>query len=143
MRGDLDAHQRPGLLEANILETGGASGLLVATLDRLSGALHVLERLWSYGAVVYAADGGRGVGDDPLRTALRQMRGVFAQLVRAMLVKRMRDGRRAKRAAGGKPSGSYPFGHSKTGPCTENKSLLPYSASCATSHCPGTPSPPN
>lgn len=42
--------------------------------------------------------------------------GAFAQLDRAMLVKRLRDGREAKTRAGGKPTGRYPYGWSKDGP---------------------------
>lgn len=39
--------------------------------------------------------------DDPMRTAIRQVMGTFAQLDRALLVKRLRDGGAAKARAGG------------------------------------------
>jgi DNA invertase Pin-like site-specific DNA recombinase len=45
-----------------------------------------------------------------MRTALRQVVGVFAELERRMVVKRLRDGRSAKTRAGRKAVGSYAFG---------------------------------
>ena len=48
--------------------------------------------------------------DDPMRTAMRQMAGVFAQLERGLVVKRLRDGRATKRANGGWPGGGVPYG---------------------------------
>lgn len=71
------------------------------------------------GVQVHSADVGkvaRDDPDDPMRTAMRQMAGVFAELDRAMTVKRVRDGRKAKKAKGGHPSGSYPYGFCKAGP---------------------------
>jgi DNA invertase Pin-like site-specific DNA recombinase len=54
--------------------------------------------------------------DDPMRTAMRQMMGVFAQLDRAMVVARMRAGRRAKEAKGGYAGkGSPRFGQRSEG----------------------------
>lgn len=55
---------------------------------------------------------------------MRQMAGVFAELDRAMTVKRLRDGRKAKAAKGGHPSGSYPFGFSKQGPVPNEQRVL-------------------
>jgi DNA invertase Pin-like site-specific DNA recombinase len=48
--------------------------------------------------------------DDPMRTAIRQMRGVFAQLERGLIRQRMAKGRREKRAQGGYVAGSPRFG---------------------------------
>ena len=45
-----------------------------------------------------------------MRTAMRQIAGVFAALERATIAKRMRDGCRAKAAAGGHSGGSAPYG---------------------------------
>lgn len=55
---------------------------------------------------------------------MRQMAGVFAQLDRAMTVKRLRDGRRAEAAKGGHASGSYPYGFSKAGPIAHEQRVL-------------------
>ncbi|MCA1702756.1 MAG: recombinase family protein, partial [Actinobacteria bacterium] len=50
-----------------------------------------------------------------MRTALRQMVGVFAELDRRMVVKRLRDGRAAKAGTGRKVTGSYPYGYAGAG----------------------------
>ena len=50
-----------------------------------------------------------------MRTAIRQVMGVFAELDRKMVAKPLRDGRLAKAAAGRKAVGDYPFGYSSTG----------------------------
>lgn len=53
--------------------------------------------------------------DDSMRTAMRQVQGVFAQLDRAMITKRLRDGRKAKAAAGKHSVGEYAYGYTGTG----------------------------
>lgn len=78
-------------------------GVVISDLTRLSRALTTQEVLlgsvWTSGGTVFTSD-GREVPeddpDDPFRAAVRQMMGVFAQLDRAMISKRLRDGRRAK-----------------------------------------------
>ncbi len=62
--------------------------------------------------------------DDPMRTAMRQMAGVFAELDRRLIIKRLRDGRRAKAAQGGKAVGRYPFGWSKEGEVVREQRVL-------------------
>jgi DNA invertase Pin-like site-specific DNA recombinase len=119
LSGTLDAADRPGLACAlDALSDGTADGLLVARLDRLARSLAVQEAAlaaaWRLGASVFTVDGGEvheDDPDDPMRTAMRQMRGVFAQLDRGQVVKRMRDGRRAKAATGRKSVGAYAFGY--------------------------------
>ena len=51
----------------------------------------------------------------PMRTAMRQMVGVFGGLDRRLITRRLRDGRRAKAAQGGKAVGRYPFGWAEDG----------------------------
>ena len=73
-----------------------------------------LAAAWRLGATVFTVDGGEvheDDPDDPMRTAMRQMRGVFAQLDRSQVVKRLRDGRRAKAASGRKAVGAYAYGY--------------------------------
>jgi hypothetical protein len=53
--------------------------------------------------------------DDPMRTALRQVAGVFAKLDRHMVVKRLRDGRTAKSSDGRKAVGQYAYGYIGSG----------------------------
>ncbi|MEV7797476.1 recombinase family protein [Microbacterium foliorum] len=117
--GTLDAAQRDGLMSAlTRLQDGDADALLVARLDRLARTLTVQEavlaQVWRHNRAVYSADLGEVMQDDPddpMRTAMRQMAGVFAQLDRGMVVKRMRDGRKAKAAAGGRSVGPAPYGY--------------------------------
>jgi DNA invertase Pin-like site-specific DNA recombinase len=110
---------RPGLGRAlDAVRTGEADGLVVRDLDRLARSVTVQEavlaELWRRDEVqVFAATTGqvlRDDPDDPYRTAMREMAGVFAGLERRMLVKRMRDGRKAKAARGGHAVGAPPYG---------------------------------
>lgn len=96
-----------------------ADGLVVYSLDRLARTLTtqegILGHIWDAEARVFSVtDGGEILEDDPddpMRTAMRQMRGVFSQLERAMISKRMREGRRRKGEQGGFAYGSPPFGY--------------------------------
>jgi DNA invertase Pin-like site-specific DNA recombinase len=99
-----------------------ADGLVLARLDRLARALTVQEAtlavLWRSGIEVFTADAGRILRDDPddpMRTALRQVVGVFSELERRLVVKRLRDGRSAKEALGRKSVGAYSFGYRGSG----------------------------
>lgn len=116
--GTRDAWERPGLTDAlTMLENGSAEGIVVHRLDRLARSLTVQEGvlaiIWKHGAHVFSVDTGpvlRDDPDDPMRTAMRQMAGVFAELERAMLVKRLRDARKHKASLGGHAVGGSPFG---------------------------------
>jgi DNA invertase Pin-like site-specific DNA recombinase len=127
---------RPGLLDAlNAIESGEATGVVVHNLDRLARTLTVQESVlalvWSHGGSAHAVNLGevqRDDPDDPYRTAMRQMAGVFAQLERAMIVKRMRDGRRRKRQLGGYAGdGPPPYGYA-----CEDGQLVPVPSEQAT-----------
>lgn len=122
--GATDAIDRPGLSAALLaLEyPPDAEGIVVARLDRLARALTVQEAAlavaWRAGGRVFAADTGeitRDDPDDPMRTAMRQVVGVFAELDRRMVVKRLRDGRAAKAATGRKATGAYAYGTTGAG----------------------------
>jgi DNA invertase Pin-like site-specific DNA recombinase len=89
----------------------------VAKLDRLARSLTgqeaALAHAWKQEARVFAADHGEILEDDPddpMRTAMRQMVGVFGELERAMIAKRLRDGRKLKAERGGFAYGSPPLG---------------------------------
>lgn len=117
LTGTLDAVDRPGL-SAALAAIGPSVALLVPRLDRLARTLTIQEGClavaWQSGAAVYAADIGevpRDDPDDPLRTALRQILGVIGQLDRAMTIKKLRDGRRAKAATGRHAVGAYAYGY--------------------------------
>lgn len=118
--GKSEGHDRPGITEAlQILSTSRADGLVIGggTLDRLARQLTVQEAIlamiWRDGGRVFTTGAGEVLQDDPddpMRTAMRQMQGVFAELDRSMIVKRMRDGRRAKATTGRHSVGSYRYG---------------------------------
>lgn len=116
--GAKEAVDRPGLSDALLaIREREADGLLIPRLDRLARALTVQEAtlaiVWRDGARVFAADTGeilKDDPDDPMRTAMRQVVGVFAELDRRMVVKRLRDGRAAKSLTGRKYVGAYAYG---------------------------------
>lgn len=121
--GAKEAADRPGLSAAlSALQAGEAEGLVTAKLDRLARSLTVQEAalavVWRSGGRVFTAESGevhQNDPDDPMRAALRQVVGVFAELDRATTVKRLRDGRAAKAAAGRHATGSYAYGYEGQG----------------------------
>ena len=122
--GKSDGPDRPGLVEALQLvrRPPEAEGIIVGKLDRLARKVTVQEAIlgliWSDGGKVFTAEDGEvreDDDDDPMRTAIRQMRGVFAELDRRTIVKRLRDGRKMKAAEGKHAVGSYAFGYEAVG----------------------------
>lgn len=114
---DMDA-ERPVYADAlAMIAEGEADVLVIYSIDRIARKLTTQEALlaaaWRVEADVHAFHGGhipQDDPDDPFRTAMRQMMGVFAQLDKAMLTKRMRDGKAKKRARGEFAGGRRPFG---------------------------------
>jgi DNA invertase Pin-like site-specific DNA recombinase len=110
--------ERPGLMDAlQWIADNRADGILAPNLDRLARELTVQEAVlsyvWAIGGRVFTADHGEHLEDDasdPMRTAMRQMRGVFHQLDRGLIIKRLTEGRAAKGAKGGYAYGSPRFG---------------------------------
>jgi DNA invertase Pin-like site-specific DNA recombinase len=122
--GAKKAALRPGLTDALLmLKDKQAQGLVVRDLDRLAREITVQEavlaevwqRLDAYMFTAVAGEVLRDDPDDPMRTGMRKMVGVFHDLERGMIVKRLRDGRAAKAAKGEHSVGSYPYGWCKTG----------------------------
>lgn len=122
--GKADVADRPALVEAleMLRKPPEADGLVVANMTRLARELTIQEAIlahvWADGGKVFAADQGeilKDDPDDPMRTAMRQMQGVFAQLDRAMTTKRLRDGRKMKAAAGKHAVGQYQYGYTGVG----------------------------
>lgn len=129
--GTTDAVDRPGLACALGALPDDADAVIVARLDRLARSLTVQEAIlamiWRDGGTVLSVDQGEVMQDDPddpMRKAMRQMVGVFAELDRALVMKRLRDGRKAKAAAGGKAVGRYPFGWSRDGEVEREQAVL-------------------
>lgn len=115
--GALPVAARPGLAAAlDMIRTGEADVLLLPKLDRLARTLSVQEAalasVWAQGGRVFLPEGEvlRDDPDDPMRTAMRQMMGVFSQLERGMISARLRAGRAAKATAGGYAYGSPLYG---------------------------------
>ncbi|MDV9186817.1 recombinase family protein [Streptomyces sp. SR27] len=110
--------EREGLMEAmEWIADGRADGILAPNLDRLARELTVQEAVlaytWALGGRVFTADHGEHLEDDendPMRTAMRQMRGVFHQLDRGLIRKRLSDGRTTKGEQGGYAYGAPRFG---------------------------------
>lgn len=121
--GTCEAADRRGLTAAlEALRADQADVLVVFTLDRLARSLTVQEAAlglaWGAGARVFSVDAGevhQDDPDDPMRTALRQMLGVFAQLERGMVTSRLRRGKAAKKAAGGYVGGRVSYGKRPAG----------------------------
>jgi DNA invertase Pin-like site-specific DNA recombinase len=118
--------ERPGLMDAVAwIADGRADGILAPNLDRLARELTVQEAVlsyvWALAGRVFTADHGEHLEDDasdPMRTAMRQMRGVFHQLDRGLIVKRLTEGRTAKGSKGG-----YAYGAPRYGQRAEGKTL--------------------
>lgn len=127
LSGTLDAQDRPALTEAlAAIADGQADALVVARLDRLARVLTVQEgvlaQVWKHGGRVFTTEGGEVLADDPedpARTAMRQMMGVFAQLERGMIAARLRAGRRLKAERGG-----YAYGAPHYGARAEDRALV-------------------
>jgi DNA invertase Pin-like site-specific DNA recombinase len=121
--GKVDALDRDGFACAvDEITNRRADGVVVARLDRLARQLTTQEAalayLWKLEASLFTADAGEVLPDDPddpMRTAIRQVFGVFAELDRKMVSKRLRDGRSAKAATGRKSVGDYAFGYRGVG----------------------------
>jgi DNA invertase Pin-like site-specific DNA recombinase len=119
LTGTVDESGRPGLLKAlRMIESGQADILVIKELDRFSRKLYVQEavlaKVWAAGGRTWEVVGDREVlcddPSDPMRTALRQMQGVFVQLERGMVVARLQGARQRKRARGGYVGGRPPYG---------------------------------
>jgi DNA invertase Pin-like site-specific DNA recombinase len=116
--GTLPVTERPALMGALELMTAcKADVLLVPNLDRLARELHVQEAalglLWDAGKSVHTVEDGevrQDDPDDPMRKAMRKMRGVLAELDKDTVVMRLRKGKHAKRVEGGFIGGQVPFG---------------------------------
>lgn len=110
--------EREALTQAlAILHRGKADGIVFAHIDRLSRQLTVQEAIlaqcWDAGGRAFATDTGEILADDPadpMRKAMRQMMGVFAELERGMIRARMDRGKRAARADGRYVGGFVPLG---------------------------------
>lgn len=115
--GTIPDEERDGLVEVlSTVRSKKANAVVITSLDRLARLLHVQEailgKVWQMGGRIFTVNGEvlRDDPEDPMRTAMRQMAGVFAQLDRSLIVKRLRNGRETKAALGGHAVGAAPYG---------------------------------
>jgi DNA invertase Pin-like site-specific DNA recombinase len=128
-----DRAERPALAQAlALIKSGDADAILVYRLDRLARDLVLqeilLKEITTAGGQLLSATHGENEllrdPHDPTRKLMRQMLGAFAEYEKAIITLRLAAGRAAKRASGGKGSGSYPFGWSKEGPVEREQAVL-------------------
>jgi len=109
---------RPGLLDVyDLLEQDYIDGVIAQTDTRFGRSLEAQEaffgRVWSLRKSVFTVDIGEVHEDDPndpMRTAMRRMRAIMAELEAGLIRKRMRDGKEASRSQGRYQGGPVPFG---------------------------------
>jgi DNA invertase Pin-like site-specific DNA recombinase len=125
--GETPVDKRAGFVDAlSRVRDGRCEGLVMLNLGRIARLLTVQEaalaRVWDDGGRVFTVDAGEVLRDDPadpMRTAMRQMAGVFHQLDRALIIARLQGGRQVKAAQGG-----YAYGRPALGQRVEDKELV-------------------
>jgi DNA invertase Pin-like site-specific DNA recombinase len=92
---------------------------IVECLDRLARDMLIqttlLAKLSLEGLTLLAANTGeditQAINDDPMRKAMVQIQGVFAELDKSLTVRKLQRGRAAKREVTGSCEGRKRFGH--------------------------------
>lgn len=117
-KGEVD---RPAFMEmiSTIMRENRVQSIVVEGMDRLARELMIQEQLVSYlaskGIDLYAANTGENVTqaikEDPVKKAMVQMQGVFAELEKSRLVKKLRKARDAVRERNGKCEGRKTYGY--------------------------------
>jgi site-specific DNA recombinase len=119
-----DAHtgteaDRPAFLEMLTAILGnGVRTVIVESLDRLARDLMIQTRLiaelQARGVTLISASTGQDVTadvtEDPMRKAMVQVQGVFAELDKKLLVRKLAKARDAKRQETGRCEGRKPYG---------------------------------
>ncbi|MFB8065602.1 recombinase family protein [Streptomyces rubiginosohelvolus] len=119
--GTIAGDERPELAGALLwVEEKKVHGIVAPNLDRLARELLVQEaalaQCWKHGGRAFMTDQGEILPDDPedpMRAAMRQMMGVFAQLDRGITVAKLRRGRRIKGEKGQYAYGAPPYGRTR------------------------------
>lgn len=115
--GEADRPQFVAMLLA--MMNGEVKTVIVESLDRFARDLLVqstlLAKLVAEGLTLIAANTGEditaAIQDDPMRKAMVSIQGVFAELDKTLLVRKLRRGREARRDATGRCEGQKPFGY--------------------------------
>jgi len=115
--GTDEALNRPGFSDM-VANLNGTKTIIVERLDRLARSILVQEQaitwLAAHGFHLLVADTEENVTEaymaDPMKRAMIQMQGVFAELEKSMLVKKLRLAREKKRKENGKCEGRKAYG---------------------------------
>jgi len=111
---------RPQFVE--MLETmigNGVKTVLVESLDRfardLAIQMQLISKLLSEGLTLVSANTGQSIStgtldDNPMLKAMVQIQGVFAELDKSLIVRKLRKGRQIKRDETGRCEGRRPYG---------------------------------
>lgn len=112
--GTADETDRPAFqsMVADILRDG-VHTIIIESLDRLAREYRIQEHLLIYlaskGIDLISANTGenitKSISEDPMKKALIQMQGIFAELDKSMLVKKLRVARERKKSETGKCEG--------------------------------------
>lgn len=102
----------------NSLLSNGTRTIVVESLDRLAREYRIQEQIIFYLASkeidLISADSEENITQeiqkDPVKKALIQMQGIFSELEKSRLVKKLKDAREKKKAATGKCEGAPCFG---------------------------------
>jgi DNA invertase Pin-like site-specific DNA recombinase len=139
--GTHDENSRPAFQEmvADLLGNGCRT-VVVESLDRLARDYAVQQRLAEYLAskdiTLISANTGQDITaalmGDPMRRAMVQMQGVFAELERRMLVAKLKKARQRKKLRTGKGEGRDAFG-AKPGEAAALEKMLAFSGQGLTS----------
>jgi len=102
----------------NGLLSNGTRTIVVESLDRLAREYRIQEQILFYLASkeidLISADSEENITQeiqkDPVKKALIQMQGIFSELEKSRLVKKLKDAREKKKAATGKCEGAPAYG---------------------------------
>lgn len=113
-----EAHRPEFARMVEDLLSNGCRTIVVESLDRFARDLTVQMQLLAYlsskGLTLISASTGDDVtahiADDPMRKAMIQMQGVFSELDKNLIVRKLRKGREKRRAETGRCEGRKPYG---------------------------------
>jgi len=117
--GKLDQDSRPAFQEmVSSLLGNGCRTIIVESMDRFARELRTQEQLIVYlaskGLSLISANTGENITEammgDPMRRALVQMQGVFAELEKNMIISKLKKARSRKKETGGHSEGRYAYG---------------------------------
>lgn len=118
--GKIGEESRPAFqtMVSEVLSQDPKPVVIVEALHRLAREYRIQEQLLIYlaskGISLIAADTGENITDavigDPMRRAMVQIQGVFAELDKNLNVDRLRKGRERKKSLAGRAEGRIPYG---------------------------------